>query len=221
MNKVVAVIPIKTNNQRLPGKNTKLLGKYPLYHYMFKTVSQVEGIDKIWVDSSDRDILNIALENRFNTMERPKNLNLPETSGHDLLKFEIDMLHLDDNDILVQLFVTQPFIKSETLNSAVELLKNNPNKTSVLALFEVENRFWYDGKPISHNPKLLEGTQYQKPIYCEAGFYVFRVGDFKKEGARVTDDFIEMIVDSNECVDIDTQTDFNYAEVIVNADKKI
>ena len=46
-------------------------------------------------------------------------------------------------------------------------------------------------------------------------------GDFKKEGARVTDDFIEMIVDSNECVDIDTQTDFNYAEVIVNADKKI
>ena len=213
---VIAIIPIKTNNQRLPGKNTKILGKHPLYYYMFSTIKDVCNIDKVCINSSDENILKISKNNNFYTLKRPIELNSSKTSGHDLLNYEINNLKLDDDDIIVQLFVTQPFIKTSTIESAINLLKSNPSKTSVLSLFKVENRFWYNDKPISHNPKLLQGTQYQKPIYCEAGFYTFKVGAFKKEKSRVTKNFIKQIVDPNECIDIDNKIDFNLAEVMLN-----
>ena len=69
MNKVIAIIPIKTNNQRLPGKNTKMLGENPLYHYMFTTTKNVNNIDQVWVDSSDSEILEIGLKYGFNTID--------------------------------------------------------------------------------------------------------------------------------------------------------
>ena len=36
--KIVSIIPIKTNNERLPGKNTKILGDVPLITYVQKLV---------------------------------------------------------------------------------------------------------------------------------------------------------------------------------------
>jgi len=39
--KIVAFIPIKLNNQRLPGKNLMLLGDRPLCNYLFDTLVQV------------------------------------------------------------------------------------------------------------------------------------------------------------------------------------
>ena len=38
--KVVSFIPIKLNNQRLPGKNTMELAGRPTCDYIFETISQ-------------------------------------------------------------------------------------------------------------------------------------------------------------------------------------
>lgn len=215
--KTVAVIPIKTNNQRLPGKNTKMLGRVPLYEWGFDVARGCSVVDRVYVCSSDTIILSAAHSFGLGVINRPVELNSAETSGHDLIVHELNSLDLDDDDIFVQLFVTQPFLQSSTIDSAVQLLREDKNKTSVLALFEMENRFWYDGDPISHDPKILRGTQYEKPVYCEAGFYVFKVGAFKSEGCRVTKDRIEYVVNRNECVDIDTELDFKYAKAIVES----
>ena len=43
--KVVSFIPIKLNNQRLPGKNIKDLNGRPLCDYIFKTVKDISQID--------------------------------------------------------------------------------------------------------------------------------------------------------------------------------
>jgi CMP-N-acetylneuraminic acid synthetase len=217
---VVAIIPIKTNNQRLPGKNTRNLGSNPLFHYIFTTAKSLDFVDEVWVDSSDTRILESAKRYGFKCLERPTSLNSPETSGHDLLKYEIDKLNLGDRDIVVQLFATLPFIKKKTIDEAVNLVDSLPY-TSVLSLYPIENRFWYDDKPVGHDPKNLKGTQYERPVYCEAGSYTFEVGAFKKENSRITEDFIRQIVHPLECIDIDTEDDFRYAEMILANDKKI
>ena len=54
--KVASFIPIKLNNQRLPGKNTLPLGKKPMCEYIFDTVSKVRGIDERYVYCSDEKI---------------------------------------------------------------------------------------------------------------------------------------------------------------------
>ena len=214
MNDTAIVIPIKTNNQRLPGKNTMLLGERPLYDYLFKTIKGCETIDTVYVDSSDESILEIALAEGFNTIKRPVELNSPETSGNDLLKFEME--HTSES-IICQCFVTLPFLKSETIDESINLLLS-ARVSSILALSKIENRFWYQGAPINHDYKTLQGTQYESPVYVEAGFYTFKKHEFLQQESRITDSRAIMYVDEIECVDIDTKLDFLYAEALVRSD---
>jgi len=203
------VIPIKTNNQRLPGKNTMILGDRPLYDYLFKTVKDCKNASEILVDSSDDEILKIAESEGFTTIKRPVWLNTPETSGNDLLSFESGFI---DQQIICQCFVTMPFLKAETIDRAIETLMENKEKTSVFGVCKIENRFWHKGNPINHKFDVLVGTQYVDPLFQESGFYVFRRDAFLREGSRITKDHLMIDVDLSECVDIDTRSDFLYAE---------
>lgn len=54
--KVVSFIPIKLNNQRLPGKNLMDLNGKPMCDYIFQTVKQVRNIDEKYVYCSDEKI---------------------------------------------------------------------------------------------------------------------------------------------------------------------
>jgi CMP-N-acetylneuraminic acid synthetase len=213
MKNTAVVIPIKTNNQRLPGKNTMMLGDRPLYDYLFKTVKSCEKVNSIYVDSSDEEILDIALSEGFNVIKRPVSLNSPETSGNDLLRFE--MKHIPEH-IICQCFVTLPFLRSQTIDTSIELLIE-ARVSSILALSKVENRFWYQGAPINHDYKTLQGTQYESPVYVEAGFYTFKKREFLLEESRITDSRAIMYVDEIECIDIDTKFDFAYAEALVKS----
>ena len=54
--KIVSFIPIKLNNQRLPGKNTMILNGRPTCDYIFVTISKVDSIDEKYVYCSDEAI---------------------------------------------------------------------------------------------------------------------------------------------------------------------
>jgi len=211
--KKIAVIPIKTNNQRLQGKNTMVLGEKPLYQHLFDTITSCHNIDEVYVDSSDKSILKIAKDFGLSTFLRDESLNGPATSGNDLIK---NFLNQIDCDILGQFFVTTPFLTAKTIDRSFEILEENDHMDSCFGLYEVHDRFWIDNKPVNHEMKKLVGTQYMKPLKREAGFYVFRKRPFLKECSRITDSFCTFDVKPNECIDIDTIEDFLYAETIYN-----
>lgn len=206
-----AVIPIKTNNQRVPGKNTRILGDKPLLNHLFDTLAGASIFDHIFVDSSDDKILDIARWYGFLPIKRPVHLNSPETSGHDLLEFEMPYI---TQPIVAQLFVTLPFLTASTIAAAVDLLRSSPAATSILPVYEIYNRFWFGGQPIAHNPAQLLGTQYARPVWCETGFYVFRREAFLQEHARVTRAHKPLTTTSLEALDIDQEQDFLYAEAV-------
>ena len=54
--KVVSFIPIKLNNQRLPGKNLLDLAGRPVCDYLFNTVAGIDEIDEKYVYCSDEKI---------------------------------------------------------------------------------------------------------------------------------------------------------------------
>ena len=207
--KKAIVVPIKTNNQRLPGKNTMLLGDKPLHDHLFESLKKVK-IDT-YIDSSDELILEIARKNNFLTIKRPTRLNTPETSGNDLI---IHALNHIDCDILGQFFVTTPFIKPHTIKKAFNILENSKETTSCFGVYPVYDRFWMDNCPVNHNPTSLVGTQYMEPLMREAGFYTFRKEAFLSEQSRITMSFSTFLVNERECIDIDTIEDFIYAEAI-------
>ena len=48
--KVVALVPIKMNNERTPGKNTKQFDDgTPLIHFILKTLNEAQEVDETYV----------------------------------------------------------------------------------------------------------------------------------------------------------------------------
>lgn len=206
-------IPIKTNNERLPGKNTRLLCGRPLYEYLFATVRKLEGCD-VYVDTSDKAMLEVASAWGFHPLERPVALNSNSTTGDELLARAVSFMNAP---LIAQLHVTSPFLRRRTVEGCVDLLNKSPEVDSVLAVCPRYNRFWYQGKPVNHNPNRLARTQALEPVLEEADFYVFRRTSFLRLGRRAAGVSRVYSVDEIEAVDIDTVGDFLYAEALLKA----
>ena len=209
----VAVVGIKLNNVRLPGKNLRPLCGLPLYEHLWRTLKKCKRIDRILIDCSDLVILNAGIRFGFEVSQRDPDLNGPEVSGHDLIEALIPKI---DEDIIVQIFVTTPLLSLETIDASILQLENSPDIDCVLPVYEVHDRFWYKDKPVSHDTKNLKGTQYMLPLYREAGFYIYRKTAFVKERARVTTKRSFMVVPPEECADIDSEANFLYAEALMH-----
>ena len=54
--KIVGVMPIKLHNERLPGKNTMLLGGKPLIQYALEAVRQSQSVHEMYVYCSSEEI---------------------------------------------------------------------------------------------------------------------------------------------------------------------
>ncbi len=69
-------MPIKLNNERLPGKNTMLLGDKPLLQYELLNLLEIDSIDDIFVYCSD-SILTEYLPDGVKFKKRNAELDLP------------------------------------------------------------------------------------------------------------------------------------------------
>ena len=79
------MVPVKLNNERLPGKNTKPFHNgQPLITYILETLRQVKGLDGIYVYCSDPSIQDYLPEG-VTYLSRDKKLDLSSTSILDVL----------------------------------------------------------------------------------------------------------------------------------------
>ena len=85
MKKTVGMIPIKLTNQRLPGKNTKMLGDKPLCRYLFETLKDVTSLDEIYVFCSD-DALRPFVPDYITFLKRPAELDAPLVKGLQIIQ---------------------------------------------------------------------------------------------------------------------------------------
>ena len=113
--KTVLFIPIKLNNERLPGKNLLLLNKRPLCDYLFKTVSEIEEIDEKYVFCSDEKIkpyIKPYKDKGLRFLKRDPYLDGFQVKGLELIEYFIKEI---DADIYVLSHVTQPFTKADSI----------------------------------------------------------------------------------------------------------
>ncbi len=208
------IVPIKTFNERLPGKNTRLLKGEPLYSYLFNTLKKVECIDEIFVDCSDEIILDIAVEWGFTPLKRPEEYNANSITGDDLLMRTAGDLKFD---IVSLLHVTSPFLTVNTITKAITMMNEDSRLDSVFGVMPINNRFWFEGKPINHDINSLARTQDLSPVYEESDIYFVRRLSLMKHGKRVCGRFKMIEVDAVEATDLDDMVDFIRAEALISA----
>ncbi len=212
--KIVSFIPIKLNNQRLPGKNTMLLNDRPLCDYVFETISNIKIIDEKYVYCSDEAIkpyISQYEDKGLRFLERDRSLDGSMVKGLEIIeRFVKDV----DADIYVLAHVTQPFIKRESIEKGIYKVLSGEYDSSFSAIL-LQDYMWKDGKPLNYNLKDIIRTQDLEPIYMETGaFFIFKRDVFVELGQRIGEKPYICETNQFEAVDIDTLEDFEFAQAI-------
>lgn len=208
--KVVSFIPVKLNNQRLPGKNLMDLDGRPLCDYIFQTVRQIDTIHEKYVYCSDDKIKEYMPEG-LTYLKRDSCLDGGHVKGLEIIeRFVKDV----KADVYVLTHVTQPFTKAESITDALNKVLYE-GYDSAFSCEKLQDYCWYEGKPLNYDMKDIVTTQNLKPVYMETGaFFIFRREVFENLHQRIGEHPYMYEIDPFEAVDIDTAQDFEFAKVV-------
>lgn len=211
--KIVAVVPMKLSNKRLPKKNTKSFtnGK-PLCYYVLSTLLKIKEIEKVYVYCSNPTILQYIPEG-VEYLKRTETLDQDTTKMNEVLKqFAIDI----PADIYVMTHTTAPFITESSIKKGLEQVING-GYDSALAVKKLQDFLWKDGRPFNYNVEQIPRTQDLEPFYEEtSGFYIYKENVIKELGRRIGNNPCMVEVNEIESIDIDEYEDFLIADAIYN-----
>ncbi len=211
--KTVAFVPVKLNNERLPGKNTKPLNGVPLIKYILHTLQTVKSIDEIYVYCSDESICAYLSEG-IKYLKRAPHLDLSTTSFNEVLtSFAYDV----DADIYVLTHATAPFIHAESFEQGIEAVESGKYDCA-LSVEKMQEFLWKDGKPFNYSPVAIPRTQDLEPLYMETcGMYIYTAETIKAHKRRIGDRPYLVEVSKIEACDINNPEDFILAEALARS----
>ena len=217
--KVIALLPMKGNSERVPNKNMKLFGGKPLYHAIAGTLLKSDYIDLIVINTDSSVIAEDAKAtygNKVKIVERPADIRGDFVSMNEIIKYDLSQL---DDVHFMQTHSTNPLLSVPTINSAVEyyFAELGKNCDSVFSVTRLQARLYdSESKPINHDPNELRRTQDLEPLFEEnSNFYLFSKDSFAKSGCNrigLKPKLFE--VNKLEAVDIDEPEDFVLAELL-------
>ena len=208
--KVVAFVPLKLNNERLPGKNTRTLDTgEPLFSKILQTLLGIDLIDETYVFCSSESIRDQLPEGvRF--LRRSESLDTPTTLSNDFVHAFAEEV---EADIYILAFATAPFTSEASIRRMLSAVQSGESD-SAMAVVRLQEFFWENGAPSNFDLRAIPRTQDLNPVYMETtGLYVFLRALAVDGGRRVGDNPLPVEVSKIEAIDINEPDDF----VIANA----
>lgn len=208
--RVVAFATIKMNSERVPHKNIQPIGSKPLCYHIINTALQIDKINDVYVYCSDKDIINyIPSKSKF--LQRDTWLDGNEIKAKDTYTAFLNDI---DADIYIALCTTSPFIKKETLESALNKVLYEGYDSAFTAR-RMQTFAWYMGHPINYKIENVPRTQDLEPIFVEtSAFFIFNKELWEKYGRRIGFSPYIQEVDEIEAVDIDTKDNLKFAQIL-------
>ncbi len=211
MKRLVAVMPIKMNNERLPGKNTKNLGGKPLLQYQLEALKEAQ-IGEIYVYCSNEEINNYLIAGTT-FLKRPEKLDLPTSNFTQIFESFIEQI---DAQIYVYAHATAPFISTKTICECIEKVVSGKYDSAFCAT-KIQDYLWQDGEPLNFDATDLPRSQDLKIIYREtSGVYVFSKEVFLQHHRRIGINPFVKEVTIKEAIDINNPEDFELAKAMLN-----
>ena len=213
MPRLVAVVPMRHNSERVPGKNYRDLGGKPLFHWVVDTLLAIPAIDEVVIDTDSPTIIEDVAKvyPQVRVLLRPEHLRAGEIAMNDVLLNTAEQVNAD---ILLQTHSTNPFLSVATVESAINRFYAKENDCdSVFGVTRLQARLWTaDGKAVNHDPAVLLRTQDLDPIYLENScFYIFTPQILRERGNRIGARPLLVETPPMEAIDIDEESDFQLA----------
>ena len=217
LDKIVALVPMRHDSKRVPGKNYRLMNGKPLYAYIIETLLSVPEISQVVVDTDSAPVMEGLAQNypQVKVLLRPENLRLDTTPTNEILMHDTAQV---EADLYLQTHSTNPLLKARTISQAIQELRSSwPEYDSLFSVTRWQTRLWDAlGRPVNHNPAILLRTQDLPPIYEENScIYLFTRETLVNRRNRLGERPIMFEMDAREATDIDEELDFVIAESLI------
>jgi CMP-N-acetylneuraminic acid synthetase len=153
----IGIIPARGGSKGIVDKNLKLLDGQTLIYRTVKTM--LAAIGNAYVTTDSRTILSEALLAGADVIERPKELATDVSSVTDTLRHFCDELNLDDDQIVVLMQCTSPFILAEDVSNCLAALRENPETDLVCSTHHFHGALIKDGKGVLVDPESPNKSQ--------------------------------------------------------------
>ena len=219
LEKIVALVPMRHESVRVPGKNYRPMTGKPLYHYILETLLSCPEIAKVVVDT-DSPVILAGLAKDFPqvvALERPQDLRADTIPTNEILVHDTTLVPAD---LYLQTHSTNPLLLPQTISRAIAALRAvYPAYDSLFSVTRLQNRLWDElGRAINHNPAVLLRTQDLPPVFEENScLYLFTRQTLISRRNRLGERPLMFEIPADEAWDIDEELDFTIAETLLRA----
>ena len=219
---ITALVPMRHNSQRVPGKNYRPLDGKPLYQYIIDTLLAIPQITQVLVDTDSQPIID-GIRSAYPQVlvtERPEHLRAATIPMNEILAYDTSLVQ---SDFYLQTHSTNPLLTASTLGQAVQqFLASYPEYDSMFSVTRLQTRLWdQQTRAINHNPAILLQTQDLPPVYEENScFYMFTRENLMKRRNRLGERPLMVEIPRLEAIDIDEESDFTIAELMMQTKRK-
>jgi CMP-N-acetylneuraminic acid synthetase len=217
MHKLVALLPMKANSERVKGKNFKVFKSKPLYRWVLDKLLAIDEIEKVIINTDATEILvlnELPQSDKIVLRQRRSELCGDFVSMNKIIEDDIAAVQAKS---YLMTHTTNPLISIETFSNAINEYRGL-DKNQFDSLFSVnkyQSRF-YDAQaePLNHDPNNLIRTQDLPPLFEENScLYMFTKESFEATNARIGSNPTLYHTPFFESVDIDDATNWSIAEL--------
>ena len=214
--KITAIVPMRHNSERVPGKNYRLFNNKPLFYYIIETLQNCKFVSDIIIDTDSRPIQDLILRD-FPTiilLNRPSHLIDGNIPMNDVL---INIVNQCPSDFYLQTHSTKQLLSTKSIDTAIsQFLNKFPLYDSLFSVTQKKERYWdLLARPINHNQSILLRTQDLPPIFLENScLYIFNKEILERKYNRIGDRPYLFEIPEIESQDIDVELDFKIAELL-------
>ena len=220
--KRLAIITARGGSKRIPYKNIREFCGRPIIVYSIEAALNSDVFDEVMVSTDDEKIAEIAKEAgaKVPFLRSAETSNDFATTADVILEVLAEYEKQGQNfDSACCIYPTAPFITSDKLKNAVELLESKAYD-SVMPVAEFSfpplRGLVMDGDKVSYKWEefSLARSQDLDKIYHDVGqFYVIDIEKFKEAKRLVTQNTGAIVIDELEMQDIDNEVDWKLAEL--------
>ncbi len=215
---VAALVPMRHNSERVPGKNYRMFGDAPLFHHIVRTLQSSALISEIIIDTDSPVIMEQCAETFPDVVvvERPIDLRDGDIAMNRIIEHDLEYTTAN---VLLQTHSTNPLLSVAAVDEVVQTYFDE-DCDSVFTVTRLQQRLWRHGNAgtpaaVNHDPDVLLRTQDLEPLFIENSCaFVFSRQLIIETGVRIGARPRMVETDPIESLDIDEEPDFVLAEAM-------
>lgn len=229
--RIVALIPARRGSKGLKDKNIKCLGGKPLIGIAAEAAKGCADVTEVYLNSDDEDYLKLGQEYGAKPFMRPDDLANDTATMQSVVTHFAETLERrgEHYDALILLYPVYPFRTSEDLSNILQSYRNEASGRPLIGMKTPKTHPYLCYERDQHggitNLMGIDENQYyrrqQYPNYFEITHWacVLPFARIKQANAQLlySDSFGYLIEQDLHLVNIDTELDFMFAELLIQA----